>query len=158
VIDLALAVAPEDVTEPIPVAANGGHGANESNGAQTVLHVEDNLSNFQLVERALGSRKTINLLSATDGELGLKLAQEHHPDLVLLDLHLPGMTGREVLEQLKRDPGTRDIPVVIVSADATSRRIDELLACGASAYLTKPLDIARFLDIVDEGLSGGGAG
>jgi CheY-like chemotaxis protein len=98
----------------------------------------------------------INLLSAADGELGLQLAREHHPDLVLLDLHLPGMTGREVLEELKQDPGTRDIPVVIVSADATPRRIDELLECGASAYLTKPLDIRHFLDVVEESLNANG--
>jgi CheY-like chemotaxis protein len=67
------------------------------------------------------------------------------------------MTGKEVLEDLKQDPGTNDIPVVIVSADATPRRIDELLECGARAYLTKPLDIRRFLEVVEESLTANGA-
>jgi PAS domain S-box-containing protein len=156
VIELALAATPE-IIELAAVAANGGLEADSSNGCQTVLHVEDNLSNLQLVKQALGTRKTINLISATDGELGLHLAREHHPDLVLLDLHLPGMTGKEVLEELKQDPGTNDIPVVMVSADATPRRIDELLECGARAYLTKPLDIRRFLEVVEESLTANGA-
>jgi CheY-like chemotaxis protein len=89
------------------------------------------------------------------GRLGLDLAREHRPDLILLDLHLPDMTGAEVLDLLGEDPATSDIPVVIISADATPGQIQRLLSAGALEYLTKPLDVRRFLDVVDTTLNGG---
>jgi PAS domain S-box-containing protein len=120
---------------------------------RVILYVEDNFDNFKLVERILAPRPELELLTAMNGNLAVELAQQHRPDLVLLDLHLPGIPGEDVLKRLKDDPATRDIPVVVVSADATERRIQSLLAAGARDYLSKPLDVARFVAVVDESLN-----
>jgi PAS domain S-box-containing protein len=117
----------------------------------TVLYIEDNPSNLELVERIV-QRRGMSLISAMRPMLGIELACEHRPDLVLLDLHLPGMPGDEVLRHLKEDPHTREIPVVMVSADATPGQVERLLEAGADAYLTKPLDVKEFLRVVDQAL------
>jgi len=88
------------------------------------------------------------------GSLGLDLARKHRPDLILLDLHLPDLRGHEVLARLRKDELTRDIPVVVISADATTRQIQRLLAAGARNYLTKPLDIGQFFRVIDETMHG----
>jgi signal transduction histidine kinase/ActR/RegA family two-component response regulator len=116
----------------------------------TVLYIEDNLSNMQLVERILGRRPNVRLISAMRPQLGLDLAGEHHPDLVLLDLHLPDMPGQEVLARLRANPATAAIPVVILSADARPSLIRELREQGARAFMTKPLDVKKFLDLLDD--------
>src|SRR4029077_16503624 len=116
----------------------------------TVLYVPDNLSNSLLMETVFATRPGIKLLTAMQGRMGLDLAREHVPDLILLDLHLPDMHGDEVLRQLRADRRTKDIPVAIVSADATPGQIERLLAAGARSYLTKPLDIKNLLAVVDE--------
>ena len=82
------------------------------------------------------------------GTLGLDIARRHAPDVILLDLHLPDIPGWQVLSRLKSDPRTRDIPVVIVSADATTRQVDQLLGAGAHAYLTKPIDVPQFFRVL----------
>jgi CheY-like chemotaxis protein len=116
----------------------------------TVLYIEDNLSNLRLVERIVTRRPGVTLLSAMQGSRGLELAQAHRPDLIVLDLHLPDIPGQEVLARLGADPGTREIPVVILSADATPSRVSRLLEQGAHAYLTKPLVVTQFLTLLDE--------
>lgn len=118
-----------------------------------VLYIEDNPSNLALMERIAGMRENISLLSAAQGCLGLDLARAHRPDLVLLDLHLPDMPGLEVLQKLRSDEITRAIPVVAVSADATSGHIDELLAAGAQSYMTKPLEVPSLLRLLDQTLA-----
>ncbi|MEX2623893.1 MAG: PAS domain S-box protein [Acidimicrobiia bacterium] len=115
----------------------------------TVLYIEDNLSNLRLIERALELRPGVRLLSAMQAKLGLELARQHRPDLVLLDLHLPDLSGEEALRILQSEPETAEIPVVIVTADATPTQMHKLLAAGATDYLTKPLDIGRLLALVD---------
>jgi CheY-like chemotaxis protein len=82
------------------------------------------------------------------GGLGLDLAREHQPDLILLDVQLPDILGDEALRRLLADPRTCNIPVVVVSADASPRTIERLCAAGAVAYLTKPLDVPRFLKLL----------
>jgi len=141
---------PADRETPRPDAA----GVSVKN--RTVLYVEDNLSNLKLIERILARRPGIRLLSAMQGRLCLDLTREHHPDLILLDLHLPDIEGAEVLRRLRESPETREIPVVVVSADATPRQIDRLRADGARDYLTKPFDVKKFLALVDEILGDGG--
>ena len=116
----------------------------------TVLYIEDNLSNVRLIERALERLGDVRLLPAMLGRLGLELAREHRPDVILLDLHLPDIAGEEVLARLVAEPATRRIPVVVLSADASSSQADRLLASGARAYLTKPIDVLAFLDLVGE--------
>ncbi|RYG58319.1 response regulator, partial [bacterium] len=94
-------------------------------------------------------RSNIRMLSATRGPAGLELARNHRPDLILLDLDLPGMQAPEILTRLQQYSSTREIPVVIVSADATPEQIESMLAAGAKDYLTKPINIANFLRTVD---------
>ena len=114
-----------------------------------VLQVEDNLSNVTLVERVLAQRPGVEVVAAMQGRLGLELAREHRPGLILLDLHLPDMGGDHVLQRLRDDPATASIPVVIISADATEGQVRRLLTAGATAYLTKPFDVQELLGIVD---------
>jgi CheY-like chemotaxis protein len=101
----------QELPPPVPAPS-------EPEVAMTVLYIEDNLSNLQLVERVLSRRPGVRLISAMRPQLGLDLAAEHDPDLVLLDLHLPDMPGQEVLRRLRAEPRTAEVPVVILSADA----------------------------------------
>jgi PAS domain S-box-containing protein len=117
-----------------------------------ILYIEDNLSNLILVEEMLAEQPGIELLTAMQGGLGLDLARQHMPDLILLDLHLPDLRGHEVLARLRQDETTRDIPVVVISADATARQIQRLMATGARSYLTKPLDIREFFRVIDDAM------
>jgi CheY-like chemotaxis protein len=117
---------------------------------RTILYVEDNLSNLTLIEQMLAERPHIELMTAMQGQLGIELARQHSPDLILLDLHLPDLPGWDVLSRLQGDEATRDIPVVIISADATSRQINRLMEAGARAYLTKPLDMLEFYRVINE--------
>ena len=121
-------------------------------GTRTLLYIEDNMANLRLIERALSHRPDITLLSAMQGRLGLDLARQHQPDLILLDLHLPDLPGEVFLHHLQGDPRIRAIPVVVLSADATPGQMQKLLAAGARAYLTKPLDMRSFFQLVDEAL------
>ena len=123
------------------------------NGEGTILHIEDNPANLKLIERILSGVRGVRLLSAMQGSLGLDMARQHRPDVILLDLNLPDIQGQEVLGLLRADPRTRDIPVLVVSADATPEQLRKLRAAGAKAYLTKPLDVQRFLRVVGEALS-----
>ncbi len=115
-----------------------------------VLYIEDDPVNFTLVERILEFRPTLKLMHARCGEMGVELAQVHHPRLILLDLNLPDIHGSEVLRRLQNEPGTAKVPVVVLSADATPSQIERLLTAGARNYLTKPFDIDPFLAVVDE--------
>ena len=126
------------------------------NARHTILCVEDNLSNLKLIEQTLGKDADLQLLTAIQGGMGVHLAREHRPDLILLDLHLPDVSGAAVLRQLMEDPRTSEIPVVIVSADATDRQVRRLLDAGARAYITKPLDLVELRDVVERALAGHG--
>ena len=130
---------------PVPVAGK----------ITKLLYVEDNLSNNLLMERILESRPEVQLISAMQGRLGIELARQHRPDLICLDLHLPDINGDEVLRILRTQPATADIPVAMISADATPGQIERLMAAGANAYFTKPLDVKAMLRYVDEVLGVG---
>lgn len=121
-----------------------------SGGTCVLLYIEDNLSNLKLVQRILAHRPEVTLMTAMQGLLGLELAQQHVPDVILLDLHLPGMNGAEILQRIRADHRTADIPVVMVSADATSGQIERLKSAGANAYLTKPFNVKEFLRTIGE--------
>ncbi len=153
-VSTALGIGPavEEPT-PLPDAALGQEGQDAPEDSLTILYIEDNSSNFAVVEHALAlQRRAINLLAAEQGSVGLDLARSHQPDLILLDLHLPDIMGDVVLQRLQAEPSTRAIPVIILSADATPRQIDRLLAAGAAAYLTKPLDLNQFFNVVEQTL------
>jgi PAS domain S-box-containing protein len=121
--------------------------------ASRVLYIEDNTANFRLVQELLTTRRPVEILPAIQGRLGVELARRHHPDLVLLDLHLPDMAGDVVLAQLQADPETADIPVLVVTADATPGRERRLLDSGAFALVTKPFDVPEFLRTVEAALA-----
>jgi len=118
-----------------------------------VLYVEDNLSNITLIEHIIVHRPQVKLVAAMQGRLGLDLAREHRPDLILLDLHLPDISGEDVLQGLRQIPELKSTPVIVISADATRGRIERLLSMGVLDYLPKPLDIKRFLQLLDGCLS-----
>ncbi|MEX2658147.1 MAG: ATP-binding protein [Acidimicrobiales bacterium] len=124
-----------------------------SSPRRVVLHIEDNLSNLTLVERVLAQRPDVEVVAAMHGRLGLELARQHRPVLVLLDLHLPDIGGEEVLQRLRQDPATASTPVVIVSADATPGQVQRLLSAGAAGYLTKPLDVRDLLRALDDAVA-----
>ncbi len=148
-VELPLADAPPAASEEPPPVEQTLFGA-AARG--TVLYIEDNLSNLRLVERVVGRRPGVTLLSAMQGQLGIELAAEHVPDLILLDVHLPDIPGDVVLPRLRANPATAHIPIVVISADATSTRVHGMMRAGAADYLTKPLDVSRLLAILDETL------
>jgi PAS domain S-box-containing protein len=117
---------------------------------RSVLYVEDNLDNLALIEGVLAYRPRVRLLSAMQGGMALDLARQHRPDLILLDVHLPDMPGDEVLRRLRADSRLRRTPVIVISADATPHQAERLRAAGAWEYLTKPIDVARFLTLLDQ--------
>ena len=120
--------------------------------ARTVLYIEDVPENLRLVERVLKRRPSITLLASASGGAGLDLARERHPDLILLDVHLPDMTGDEVIHGLQASLATSTIPVVALSADATKHQIDRVMAAGALAYITKPIDLRQLLQTVNSAI------
>ncbi len=108
----------------------------------TVLYIEDDVANVQLVERLLMQRPNINVMTSLLGSVGIELAQEYRPDLILLDVHLTDLHGFEVLERLQGDSRTVDIPVVVLSADATTWQRRRFRNAGVYDYLSKPLEPA----------------
>ena len=116
-----------------------------------VVHIEDNPANQHLVERVLEPRR-IKVLAAMQGRLGITLAVEHRPSLVLLDLNLPDTHGLDVLRALGMDPRTSDVPVIVITADVTPGQRSRALALGAADVLSKPLDVAAFVDVVSSHL------
>jgi CheY-like chemotaxis protein len=120
-----------------------------ASGTKKVLYVEDYQVNLDLVQAILDTRPHVQLLTAAQGSVGLELARQHVPDLILLDLHLPDMTGEECLRQMRGIAAIADIPVVIISADATSEQCRHFLKLGVADYLTKPFDVSHFEEVVD---------
>ena len=148
-IELAIAE-PAEVQDELPKVASPFAETAES---RTILYIEDNLANLQLIEGILAYRPSIGLMSSMQGSLGIEIARLHQPDLILLDLHLPDMSGDEILERLKTDEATSAIPVVIVSADANRDTLKRLEDAGASSFVTKPVNVQLFLETVDEMLA-----
>jgi PAS domain S-box-containing protein len=146
---LAKAVVPsvEDEDTSGPDAADV-----EEEAQQTVLYVEDNPSNTMLMRRIFTRRPDVRLLVAADGDTGLAMVGEHRPDLVLLDLHLPGLSGEEVLTEIRLDPAIAATPVVMVTADLAPGTERRLTLAGATEFLSKPVDIGRLLSVVDREL------
>jgi PAS domain S-box-containing protein len=129
---------------------NGSSVAANQGPKRKVLCIEDNPSNLTLVKRILDRRPDIEVVAASQGALGVELAVKLHPALVLLDLHLPDIPGEQILHRLRSNSETSSIPVAILSADATIGQSQRLLAAGAVAYMSKPLDVAELLRLVDE--------
>ncbi len=144
-VELAIAECPNGPAKPM-LSDSWNSAGTET--ARLVLYIEDQLSNMRLIQHLLAGWQEVRIVPAMQGQMGLDLAREHHPDLILLDLHLPDLPGDEVLRRLRKSPETAHIPVVVISADAIPSQIERLLAAGASAYFTKPLEIQKFLDFL----------
>ena len=129
-----------------PTRVTGG------SSALSVAYIEDNLANVRLMERLAKRRPGVSLVHAVQGRLGLDLVTSSPPDLIFLDLHLPDMSGEEVLRRLMAEPATRDIPIVVVSADANPSQVRRVMEIGARGYLTKPFDVEEVLAWFDETL------
>jgi PAS domain S-box-containing protein len=120
---------------------------------RTLLYVEDNAANMRLVEQLIARRPDLRLLSAQDGSLGIALARAAQPEVILMDINLPGISGIEALKILREDPATAHIPVVALSANAVPRDIAKGLEAGFFRYLTKPLRVDAFMDTLDLALA-----
>jgi PAS domain S-box-containing protein len=118
----------------------------------TLLYVEDNPANLTLVEQLIARRSDIKLLTAVDGYLGIQLARACQPDVILMDINLPGISGFGALEVLRRDPATAHIPIIALSANAVPRDIEKGLEAGFFRYLTKPIKVREFMDALDVAL------
>jgi PAS domain S-box-containing protein len=131
-----------------PEEARVEHGA----GLRTLLYIEDNRANMQLVEQLIARRPDMRLLSAGDGTQGIALARMHHPEVILMDINLPGISGIQALKILRDDPATTHIPVLAISANAMPHDIKRGLEAGFFGYLTKPIKVAEFMDALDMAL------
>jgi len=127
---------------------------NNSSNEKThsVIYIEDNPANLRLVTKIFSSKSNIDLWSSHDPILGLELIVEKLPDLILLDINLPGMDGYEVFNRLQQEENTRNIPVVAISANAMENDIKKGLEAGFDAYITKPIKISELLDTIDKNL------
>ncbi len=146
-IELELLEDPADWLEKNPDMAELAEQESDSRGV--VLYIEDNTSNLRLIERIMGHCPGVRLITAMQGQLGMELAAMHTPSWILLDLHLPDIGGEEVLRRLRANPRTCDIPVTILSADATKSQISRLLSAGAREYLTKPVDVRELMRLLE---------
>ena len=124
-------------------------GKKKEDSSQIVLYVEDNFDNLDLVEKILKMRPHIRLFSAGLGQTGIELASKIKPDLILLDISLPDMSGIEVLSALKAQGINSEVPIIALSANAGDRDIQEALDAGFNHYITKPINISEFLETID---------
>ncbi len=122
-------------------------------GAQhTLLYVEDNQANLLLVEHIIAEHPHLRMLSAFDGSLGVELARTHLPDVILMDINLPDMSGIEALNMLRNEPATAHIPVIAISANAMTSDIQKGLEAGFFSYITKPIKVDEFMSALDDAL------
>ncbi len=140
----ATAAAATDVDAPLP----SGDAR-----VRTLLYVEDNPANLKLIAQVIARRADMRMLQAGDALLGIETAHAERPDVILMDINLPGMSGLEALRLLARDPATSQIPVIALSANAMPRDVARGLAAGFYRYLTKPVRIPEFLETLDAALA-----
>ena len=151
VFTVTLPAPPDHAGTPAPTAtAPYADTSPAGQTSSTLLYVEDNSTNVEVMESVLGLRPGWRMIHAGLGQLGIDLARSHQPDLVLLDLHLPDLTGVEVLRALQEDPVTHGIPVVVVSADASHLTRRRVIEVGARRYLTKPYALEELLALLDD--------
>ncbi len=119
---------------------------------RTVLYVEDNPANLELVEQLIARRPDLRLISAADGNLGVEFARSYLPEVILMDINLPGISGLEAMQILRADPTTAHIPIIALSANAVPRDVEKALQSGFFNYLTKPIKVNQFMDALDAAL------
>ncbi|MBU4500793.1 MAG: response regulator, partial [Gammaproteobacteria bacterium] len=132
--------------------------AQEDAALRTLLYVEDNPANLMLVEQIIEGVPHVRMLSARDATLGIALARAHQPEVILMDINLPGISGTQALKILREDPVTAHIPVLAISANAMPRDIEKGLEAGFFRYLTKPIRINEFMQALNMALERAVAG
>ncbi len=152
-IDLNLTTEPQVDAVGAALTTDASEQISTAPQSHTLLYVEDNPANLMLVEDLVARRSDIRLLSALDGIRGVDLARSQLPDVILMDINLPGISGFEALEILAEDPHTMHIPVVALSANAMPRDIEKGLEAGFFRYLTKPIKLNEFMDTLDLALA-----
>ena len=146
-IELRRDTAPQPAATPPAALASPAPG---DRALRTLLYVEDNPANLMLVEHIISGHPRLRLLSARDGALGVALARAHRPDVILMDINLPGISGIEAMAILRADPATRHIPIIALSANAMLHDIERGLGAGFSRYLTKPIRVGELMRVLDE--------
>jgi signal transduction histidine kinase/CheY-like chemotaxis protein len=148
-IDLNLTAEPQPAAGAAEPSASAQAPVPAGAQTRTLLYVEDNPANLMLVEDLIARRPDIRLLSARDGNRGIEIARTSLPDVILMDINLPGISGITALRILADDPATAHIPVIALSANAMPRDIERGLEAGFFRYLTKPLKVNEFMDTLD---------
>jgi CheY-like chemotaxis protein len=135
-----------EAAPPAPMAQTEDR---QSAPLRTLLYVEDNPANMKLIEQLIARRPAMRLLSALDGNMGIQLARANQPEVILMDINLPGISGFEALKILRADRATAHIPVLALSANAMPRDIEKGLEAGFFSYLTKPIKVMEFMESLD---------
>ena len=151
-IELSLAKAPQLAVLAAERAALAPPKIAAGTPLRTLLYVEDNPANLELVEQLIARRPDLRLLSAAEGNLGIEFARAYQPEVILMDINLPGISGIEAMKILHADPATAHIPIVALSANAVPRDIEKGLEAGFFNYLTKPIKVDEFMDALDMAL------
>ena len=151
-IELSLTTAPKLAVRETERAALAPPQLRNGTPLRTLLYVEDNPANLELVEELIARRPDLRLLSAADGNLGVEFARAYHPEVILMDINLPGISGIEAMRILRADPSTAHIPIIALSANAVPRDIEKGLEAGFINYLTKPIKVDQFMDALDQAL------
>jgi CheY-like chemotaxis protein len=151
-IELSLTTAPQLAVRDAERAALARPRVPGGTPLRTLLYVEDNPANLELVEQLVARRPDLRLLSAADGNLGIEFARACQPQVILMDINLPGISGIEAMKILRADPSTAHIPIIALSANAVPRDIDKAIEAGFFSYLTKPIKVNEFMDTLDVAL------
>ncbi len=145
-IDFSLTTAPSLASQHVEPSTLARAPVLANSPLQTLLYVEDNPANLVLIEQLVARRADLRMLSAADGQLGIEFARAHQPDVILMDINLPGISGAEAMKILRADPLTAHIPIIALSANAMPSDIANGLEAGFFSYLTKPIKIGEFMD------------
>jgi CheY-like chemotaxis protein len=151
-IDLSLTSAPQLGVREAKQAALARPQMAGDTPLRTLLYVEDNPANLELVEQLVARRPDLRLLGAADGSLGIEFARAYQPEVILMDINLPGISGLEAMTILRADPSTAHIPIIALSANAVPHDIAKALDAGFFNYLTKPIKVNQFMDALDAAL------
>ena len=152
-VEFSLTTAPRLAGSEAKIAALARPLMAEGARLRTLLYVEDNPANLELVEQLIERRPELRLLSAADGNLGVEYARAYQPEVILMDINLPGISGIEAMQILRKDPSTAHIPIIALSAHAMPRDIAKGLEAGFFNYLTKPIKVDQFMDTLDAALA-----
>lgn len=152
-IELSLTTAPKLVADEGETAASVAPQIPDGTPPRTLLYVEDNPDNLELVEQIIARRPDLYLLSARDGIRGIEMARSSGPEVILMDISLPGISGIDALKILAKDQSTAHIPIIALSANAEPCDIEVALHAGFFSYLTKPIKVSELMDALDLALT-----